>query len=242
MLRGRTSGGGLREPAGWPSAAAWLLPLFLVLASLPAVAEDPLWRELPWQQRMGVSWYEARAERGDVEAMYRLGALYERGIRARPDVDRAVRWYREAAARDHPGAQFRLGTIYQSGKAGRVDLYEASLWYRAAAQQGMARAKHNLAALLVRGAGPVEADPQQAAALFREALAGGVEAAAMSLGLLYAEGRGVPRDEVEALAWLTRAARARVPGAEQARERLAGELDEAKRMAAERRAEQLAGE
>jgi TPR repeat protein len=61
----------------------------------------------------------------------------------------------------------------------------------------------------------------------------------MSLGLLYARGEGVARDAVEALARLTLAAEAAVPGASQARGRVAADLSAKQRADAWKRVRAL---
>jgi len=234
-----------RRPSRRPAAAAASLPLAalfalpLLLVPCDAPARDPLWNELPWQDRVGPEWFRINAARGDAEAQYRLALLHERGVEVARDLATAAKWYRRAAAQGHPRAQFKLASYYRQGRLGDVDLAKAKRWYAEAAEHGLARAQYNLGVLVERGIGADPA-PERAAELYRQAAAGGVAAAHMSLGLLYAAGDGVANDPVTALAHLIRAAEADVPGAGQARRQVARDLGQAERKAAAERAAALA--
>ncbi len=72
---------------------------------------------------------------GDIETMYRLGRMYEVGLRVPCDREEAARWYFRAARRGHAKAQFRLGRMYASGRGLSRDLQQASSWLRLAAEQ-----------------------------------------------------------------------------------------------------------
>lgn len=173
-----------------------------------SLAEESLWLDLPWHERVGPGWYERLAERGDAEAQYRLGQLYEEGIGIEPDPDLALRWYRAAASQGHLQAQWRLAQALKS-----EDPVAAADWYRSAAEGGHAPAAFNLAVMLENAQG-VELDLEAAAGLYELAYAGGVAEAALNRGLL--ELKRPAKDEVTALAWLLRARAAGVVGAEAA--------------------------
>ncbi|MBR3410175.1 MAG: sel1 repeat family protein [Candidatus Methanomethylophilaceae archaeon] len=55
------------------------------------------------------------AEEGDVDAMYRLGELYESGEGVDRSLEEALRWYSRAAELGHSKAQFKRGALYQRG-------------------------------------------------------------------------------------------------------------------------------
>lgn len=188
-------------------------------------ARDPLWERLPWDERLGVSWYERLAERGDAEAQLRLGLLYEEGVGVEADPAAARRWYGAAAEQGDLRAQWRLARLLHS-----EDPIVAAQWYRAAAEQGSAEAAFNLALMTENGQG-VELDLAAAAALYEQAFAAGLAEAALNRGLLALKG-GEP-DPVTALAWLLRAERAGVAQAAAAAAVVAADLDEDGRRAAE---------
>lgn len=196
----------------------------------PLEARDPLWERLPWDERLGVSWYERLAERGDAEAQLRLGLLYEEGVGVEADPVAARRWYRAAAEQGDLRAQWRLARLLRS-----EDPVVAAQWYRAAAEQGSAEAAFNLAVMTENGQG-VELDLDAAAALYEQAFAGGLAEAALNRGLLAL--KGLEPDPVTALAWLLRAERAGVAQADAVASAVAADLDEEGRRTAETLAEQ----
>lgn len=197
------------------------LLLLGVVAALPVQARDPVWDQLRWEERLGVSWYQRLAERGDAEAQLRLGLLLERGIDGEPDIIEAQRWYRAAAEQGHPRAQFLLARLLQ-----QEDPEAAVNWFAAAAEAGIPEAAFNLALMKENGLG-VELDLDAAAALYEQAFAEGLGNAALNRGLLAL--KGSDPDPVTALAWLLRAQAAGVPEAAQAAEAIASGLSEEER-------------
>jgi hypothetical protein len=93
------------------------------------------------------------AERGDMDAQFNLGAMYQAGRGVRQDYPEAVRWYRKSAERGNAAAQFRLGDMYQQGLGLPQDDDEAFAWYHKAAEQGHAFAQFNLGLMYQRGQG-----------------------------------------------------------------------------------------
>lgn len=69
-------------------------------------------------------------------------------------------------------------------------------------------------------------DPELAARLVAQALAGEVDAQ-YAVGLIYAEGRGLEQDDVQAYYWLTRAVEQGDEDAERLRRVIASRLDDA---------------
>src|SRR5260221_14260104 len=55
------------------------------------------------------------AERGDTEAQYRLGLMYEFGKGFRVDKPQAMVWLGKSAEHGNPSAQTELGVIYATG-------------------------------------------------------------------------------------------------------------------------------
>lgn len=217
-------------PRRWLIGALALL--LLCLQGGPGAARDPLWELLPWNERLGVEWYEHRGERGDVRAQAIAGAMHERGIGTPVDLAEALRWYRRAADNGQPAAQFRLGVLLS--RASPPDEAAAARWYEAAAEGGVAQAAYNLAVFYETGRG-VEPDEARAAALYERAYGGGIAQAAMNRGLLAL--RDNPPDAETAYLWLLRAQRAGVVEAAGLAEELAPLLTEAQRRAAEDAAE-----
>ena len=67
-----------------------------------------------------------KAALGDVEAMYLVGAFYERIIPdtngSAPDYEGAFDWYERAARQKHRGASYALGVMFTEGKVSDTDI------------------------------------------------------------------------------------------------------------------------
>ena len=86
-------------------------------------------------QRAVLEWQNA-ADRGDADAQFGMGSLYERGAGAlKQDYKRADYWYRKAAEQGNTEAQYRLALIWSAGGDGfPPDLIEAYKWTVLAAE------------------------------------------------------------------------------------------------------------
>jgi hypothetical protein len=159
------------------------------------------------------------------------------------DAAQALVWYRRAAAANLALAQARLGVMHQLGEGGlkRSAAAAVRLW-RLAAAQGLAAAQSLLSRALMDGDGgdgksdggsgggggggggggesdgdgAVARDYAAALVWARRAAAAGDAGGEVNLGLLYANGWGVPQDLREAGRCWARAAAAVGPGASEA--------------------------
>lgn len=75
----------------------------------------------------------AEAEKGDVDAQYYLGKIYEGGLGTTPDYSAAAQWYEKAAAKNHSASQYALGNLYEKGLGVSADANKAFNLYRKAA-------------------------------------------------------------------------------------------------------------
>ncbi|MFO1323979.1 MAG: tetratricopeptide repeat protein [Burkholderiales bacterium] len=166
------------------------------------------------------------AERGDAEAQYRIGRMYEFGAGFPADKAQGIAWYRKAAAQGHAAAQQELGALYASGDGVPKDDAQALAWFRKAADQGNPTAQYNLGLLYAKGAG-VRVDNAQAIAWFRKSAAQGFAAAQFKLGLAYEYGEGVAKDPAVAYANYAIAARGGNPEFVKQRDALAARLSAA---------------
>ncbi len=101
------------------------------------------------------------AEKGDGEAQYYLGSMYEGGLGVPPDAEKALALFRKAADQGIVQAAYHLGLLYEIGETVERDYARAAEWYRRAAERGYAPAQNSLGSLYMRGLG-VEADPVEA--------------------------------------------------------------------------------
>jgi uncharacterized protein len=75
----------------------------------------------------------AEAEKGDVEAQYHVGKIYEGGLGTAPDYAQAAQWYAKAAATGHSPSQFSLAALHEKGLGVPADRKKALELYRKAA-------------------------------------------------------------------------------------------------------------
>ncbi|CAA6816874.1 MAG: Unknown protein [uncultured Thiotrichaceae bacterium] len=111
-----------------------------------------------YQQRMSgrstsgadVQSLQAAANAGDVEALYRLGLLYQSGQGVPADYGKAQQFLERAARSGHAYAQYALALLYrQSGAAPQIQ--QSIQWQQKAAQQGHVEAQYGLGMLYANG-------------------------------------------------------------------------------------------
>jgi len=149
--------------------------------------------------------YLKAAEKGDAEAQFKLGVMYDKGQGVPQDDAEAVKWYRKAAEQGDADAQFKLGFMYINGRGVPQDNAEAVKWFRKVAEQGDAGGQFSLGVMYRAGKG-LPQDNAEAVKWFRKAAEQGDADGQFSLGVMYLEGRGVPQDDTEAVKWFRKAA------------------------------------
>lgn len=179
-----------------------------------------------------IDWYFMAAEQGHADAQYTLGNMYYSGERLDVDYDEAAIWYRKAAKQGHADAQFQLGEMYYHGWGVNEDFEKAEYWYRKAAEQGHKEAQNNLDLMHLDGkigsgdnvwddndelnddippedfeleAENNKDEPEKIRQYRRDAIKGDATAQ-FNLGVMYANGEGVPQDYNEALKWYRKSA------------------------------------
>ena len=145
------------------------------------------------------------AERGDLDALYDVAALYESGVLGKSKVKRAIALYRQAADRRLPAAQTRLARMFETGAGVEASPEKSLELYRAAAERGVAEGQYNLAVAYERGT-IVAPDVGLASQLYQQAADQGLVPAQYNLGRLYYHGEGVPKDMALAVEWYKQAA------------------------------------
>lgn len=151
--------------------------------------------------------FEPLAARGDAEAQYRLGRMYEFGRGVLTNMPQAMVWLNKSAAQNNASAQTELGAIYASGFGGvPQDDAQAVAWFQKAANQGNPTAQYNLGVMYAKGGG-VKQDFAQAVAWYRKAADQGQVEAQFKMGLHYEKGVGIAQDDVLAYANYAIAAR-----------------------------------
>ena len=116
---------GVEKPVAAPEATV-----------LAAVTEEPTAKSEQTPLPAAVVWYKEMADKGDKEAQYNLGTVYETGFGVLVDDKEAAKWFLKAAEQDHVLAQLKLGILYYLGKGVRESSIKGDKWIRAAAKNG----------------------------------------------------------------------------------------------------------
>ncbi len=112
------------------------------------------------------------ARRGNAEAQYRLGWLYEKGLGTKQNTSIVAKWYRQAAAQGHASAQYRLGIMSTQGWGMPQDDTKAASYFLEAANKGHAKAQYSMGLMYQKGRG-VPKDLQAARYWFSRAITNG---------------------------------------------------------------------
>jgi len=166
--------------------------------------------------------FQKAADKGSIEAVYNLGVLYaeERGVPK--DEAKAAKLFQQAADAGLAVAQVNLGFCFENGQGVEQDLAKAAEQYQKAASQDFLEGTYNLAWMYEEGRGVPE-DLAKAVQLYEKIeqhvdtstplasgrrntvtsanLSGHTQAigcAMLALGVCYAEGKGVEKDEERA--------------------------------------------
>lgn len=97
--------------------------------------------------------FEDAANRGNADAQYSLGHMYESGQGIAQNYAAAMKWYRKAADQGFALAQNNLGFMYENGQGVTRNYRAAIKWFRKAADQGYALAQYNLGRIYAQGGG-----------------------------------------------------------------------------------------
>ena len=155
----------------------------------------------PRDRDAAAKWFAAAAKLGQPLAAYNLALLYIEGQLFPQDFKRAAELLRVAARAGNPEAQYALGTFYKEGRG--VDKGHAR--GGAAVGPGRARRRHRRAGRICDRAVQRRRRRQERSRpprpVFRKAALHGSAIAQDRLARILAEGRGAPKNPVEATKW-----------------------------------------
>jgi hypothetical protein len=169
------------------------------------------------------AWYRKAAEQGYAQAQINIGMAYDTGQGVKQDHTQASIWYRHAAEKGWAEGQYHLALALMVGSGVPQNIKEAMLQFQKAAEQGDVESEYMLGSIYEEGGlgrivnepdgssrvllpsenAPVPKDYGLAAKWYRKAAEQGKALAQNGLGRLYADGKGVPQDYVEAYFWLS---------------------------------------
>ena len=155
-----------------------------------------------------VWWFRTAAKRGDKDAQYMLGMLYEEGKGVKQSYEKALKWYRKAAEQGFGAGMYGIGGLYEKGRGIAQSYEEAAKWYMKAAEQededAAYAAAYRLGVLYEKGNG-VAQSYEKTAEWYMKAAEGINAEAARRLGELYEKGIGVAQSCEKAAEWYAKA-------------------------------------
>ncbi len=157
------------------------------------------------------NWYLKAAKNGVQKAKSKVGKMYEVGIGAAQDKEKAIYWYEKVVSKD-PEIRIRLAKLYLDDQ-NRVE--EGIRLLRSSAENGDKLAQYQLGYLYGQGE-KVKQDYEQATFWYKRAAKQQVPEAQYLLCLSYSLGKGVPVDMAVAQAWCEAAVINKAEGAEEA--------------------------
>jgi len=153
-----------------------------------------------------------------------LGLLYMLGVGVGQDPRSAEHWFDKAAKHHSPEGEYAMGTLFSLTEGNEHDLLKASVYLRDSAQTGYVPSEHSLGLLLVNHL-ELPQSPGEAQSLLEAAASGGSWRSSVVLGILYRDGKGVPKDTAAAYEWFIIAGK---QGGDQTQEYVRGEVARAK--------------
>jgi uncharacterized protein len=133
----------------------------------------------------------ALANKGDAEAQYHVGMMYNNGIGTQRDPRQAFEWFQKSAASNDPLGAYKLGCYYEGQGEGvvAIDENEALKYKLIAAKAGYALAQHDVALLYSK-----QENFEEAMKWWKLSADQGAPKALYNLSGLYFQGKGAPKD------------------------------------------------
>lgn len=139
------------------------------------------------------------ASQGDGFAMNKLGDIYTDGVDMPIDYQKGIYWYQKAVEHQDVDAMIILGVRYLRGIGVSEDLYRAQVLFRMAAKRNHPEGINYYARMLLDQAEPEK--HQEGVRWLRENAKHGDAYSMFLLARCYEKGRGIKRDEKEAISW-----------------------------------------
>ena len=95
--------------------------------------------------------FEDLAKKGDIDAQYNLGLMYDNGYGVKQDYKKAIEWYEKAVNQGVVDAQHNLGLMYYNGQGVRQDKKRAKEYFGKACDGGYQKGCHNYKILNQQG-------------------------------------------------------------------------------------------
>jgi TPR repeat protein len=180
--------------------------MLLLLRAPPVVAGSPAPTDAAVRAIQKGDFKSALAElnplaaKGDANAQFMLGMMYDAGRGVRQDQAIAAAWYRKAADRGHLPSQLYLGILYSTGEGVKQDYKEAARWFKAPADSGNDQAQFYLGSLYANGAGVKKDEDEAIRLLTKSAAQQNPRAMGLLATTLFSRSRD-DQDRVDAYVW-----------------------------------------
>ena len=96
-------------------------------------------------------WFRKSAEKGNIDAQYRLGVMYSDGKGVEINFEKGFYWYQKSAEQGHHKAQNNLGLLYYYGTGVEKDYKKAFHWFQKSAEQENPEAQFQLGDMYEHG-------------------------------------------------------------------------------------------
>jgi TPR repeat protein len=153
-------------------------------------------------------------ERDHAGAAYELGKIYQQELRERTTEEsfsskKVFKLFKKAANQGHIEAAYELGQVYENGNEVKQDFKEAYKWYKKAAQRGHLQAQVRIGGVYYN---VVEGIKQSYRKAFRWYIAAAENEkedlnAQYKVAIMYLNGWGIDKDEIQAFKWCKLAAK-----------------------------------
>lgn len=143
------------------------------------------------------------SEKGNSNASYMLGLLYENGQGVEKDFDQAKFYYNKSFEQGNSNGLLRIGTCYYFGYCTEKDPFRAFEYFKQAAELGNGNAFYRLGVCYLDGIG-AQLDSSKAFECFQKAEKLGNTSSLCVLGTCYAHGLGVEIDYSKAIEYYQR--------------------------------------
>lgn len=149
-----------------------------------------------------VRWFRRAAERGHADSQYMLGLHLAHGDGTLPDPKEAYQWYLKAALQGQSYAERSVAVALKQGSGVKADLTESLKWLKKSAEHGLPVAQVEFGNTFFAKE-PDLVNDTIAVRWYRKAAEQFEPRALLAMGFCYHYGRGVAKDEIEAMAWVS---------------------------------------
>jgi len=152
---------------------------------------------------LNIDKYILLAQKGNKQAQYDLGIIYEEGhYPVNINLEKAIEYFAASAEQEYAPALSKIAYFYQKGIILKKDTKKAIKLYKKAASKNNAQAQYKLASMYAREEG-LKKDMIIILDLYTRSAKQGYMSSIIALGLYYEMGVDVKKDYKKALFWYT---------------------------------------